>query len=193
VKGKSPVEIRVELARGHFLVGEPAQAIASLEAAVREDPRHPGLRALIEELMTDPSTYTVRASLDGVRARLGASVAPVAVEPVVRPRPALVEVGAAEEELEVEPLAESAAMFAKPAAVPAKPAPARPAAEKMAAAKATPLAPPVAAAKPALAAAAQPAAATAKPAVATGRARTLAELERWLRNVPRIKRTEVRA
>jgi hypothetical protein len=176
VKGKSPVEIRMELARGHFLVGEPAHALAALEAAVREDPRHPGLRARIEELMADPSTYTVRTSLDAVRARLGASVAPVTaapapvapapVEPVARPRLAVVELEDGDPVLELEPLAESAGIFSKPAVVPVRPAPARPAAEKPAAVQAAPL---------------------------VGRARTLAELERWLRNVPRIKRAEVRA
>jgi hypothetical protein len=187
VKGKSPVEIRMELARGHFLVGEPAHALAALEAAVREDPRHPGLRALIEELMADPTTYTVRTSLDAVRARLGASVArpapapavPRAVEPDARPRPAAVELEDSVEledgdpVLELEPLAESAGIFAKPAVVPAKPAPARPAVEKPAVA----LEAPAPAQQPGL----------------VGRARTLAELERWLRNVPRIKRAEVRA
>jgi len=219
VKGKSPVEIRVELARGHFLVGEPAHAIAALEAAVREDPRHPGLRALLEELIADPSTYSVRASLGGVRARLAASVAPAPVAPVVSaaaapvvpalaapapsepvlrtraaPTPIALEIDAEDEllepELELESLAEAAGMYAKVGKAPvALPRPA-PVPEK-------PVAVPSLTAKPAVVLTAKPAAVEPLPAPvvrpASGRAGVVAELERWLRNVPRIKRAEVRA
>lgn len=55
---KDRVQIRMEVARGHWALAERDQALNCLERAVREEPTYPGLRDLIEEMLSEANATT---------------------------------------------------------------------------------------------------------------------------------------
>jgi hypothetical protein len=64
----------MDLARGHVVLGEHAEAFTCLERAVREDPGAPGLLATVEELLEvwalDAERRAYRAAAEALRAQL---------------------------------------------------------------------------------------------------------------------------
>ena len=67
MSGVEPLKIRIELARGHWTLGEQVQALECVEKAIRDEPDRPELRPLIQSFLDD-----ARSVPDEVAKRLGA-------------------------------------------------------------------------------------------------------------------------